>query len=99
MGDAVPVEVKRSFPIINITAWHGDISVGGGNLGLGPDQVTLGFNGDGPAAQAFANRTVHRLQQTWDVMKVPNDRGAFPLKDCPRNGKLIGTKPGWPIPK
>jgi hypothetical protein len=86
MGNSVPPEVRRSFPIINVDVRRGDIGVGGGNLGLDPNQVTLGFSRDTPAGRLFANRTVHRLQQTWKLMKVPNDRGAFPLKHCPKDG-------------
>jgi hypothetical protein len=85
MGNSVPPEVRQSFPIIKVGVRRGDIGVGGGNLGLGPNQVALGFSRDSPAARLFANRTVHRLQQTWRLVKVPNDRGAFPLKDCPKD--------------
>ncbi len=86
MGNSLPAEVRQSFPIINVDVQRGDIGVGGGNLGLGPNQVALGFSRDSRAARLFANRTVHRLQQTWKLVKVPNDRGAFPLKDCPKDG-------------
>ena len=82
-GDDLPIEVRRSFPIINIGVRRDDIGVGGGNLGLGPDQVSLGFSRDTPEGRLFAKRTVQRLQRTWKLVKVPNDRGAFPLKDCP----------------
>ena len=87
MGKEVdlPPEVRQSFPIINVSVRRGDIGVGGGNLGLGPSQVVLGFSPDSPAERLFANRAVHRLQQTWKLVKVPTGRGAFPLKDCPKD--------------
>ncbi|GAA4743690.1 hypothetical protein GCM10023264_06130 [Sphingomonas daechungensis] len=83
MGNSLAPEVERSFPIINVFVRRGDIGVGGGNVGLGPNQVALGFSRDTTEGRLFAKRTVHRLQQTWMLVKVPNDRGAFPLKNCP----------------
>lgn len=83
MENSLSPEVRQSFPIINVGVRRGDIGVGGGNLGLGPNQVALGFSRDTPAGRNFAKRAVQRLQQTWKLVKVPNDRGAFPLKDCP----------------
>lgn len=86
LGDAVPIEVRRSVPVINVSVRHGDVGLGGGNMGLGADQVALGFGPDSAAGRAFANRTVQRLQRTWKLVRVPNDRGAFRLKDCPTDG-------------
>ena len=82
MGDAVPPEVRHSVPVINVSVRRGDVGLGGGNMGLGPNQVALGFGPDSAAARAFANRTVTRLQRNWKLVRVLNDRGAFPLKDC-----------------
>ncbi len=77
--------LEASFPIINVGVRRKDgMGVGGGNAGLPSNQVSLGFtNGQDPAeAQAFANRTVARLEQTWSIVKVPEGKGAFPLPNC-----------------
>lgn len=83
MGDAVPPEVRRSLPVINVSVRRGEVGLGGGNTGLGANQVSIGFGPDTAAGRGFANRAVKRLQHTWKLVRVPNDRGAFPLKDCP----------------
>lgn len=85
MKDALPPEVVRSFPIINMSVRRGGVGLGGGNLGLGPDQVALGFGPNTPEGRAFASRAVRRLQQNWKLVQVPADKGAFPLKNCPKS--------------
>lgn len=83
MNDTLPSGVAHSFPIINVSVRDGALGLGGGNLGLGPNQVALGFGPNTPEGRAFANRAVHRLEQSWKLVRVPTDKGAFPLKDCP----------------
>ena len=85
MKGALPPEVVRSFPIINLSLRRGSVGLGGGNLGLGRNQVALGFGPKTPEGRAFADRAVHRLRQDWKLVQVPTDKGAFPLKDCPES--------------
>jgi hypothetical protein len=82
MKEMLTPEVLRSFPIINMSMRRGAVGLGGGNLGLGPDQVALGFGPDTPEGRAFATRAVHRLQENWRLVHVPANKGAFPLKEC-----------------
>ena len=78
----VPDSIRRSFPLILISARNEHYGFGAGNASLGTDQVSVGFGGpETPIARAFADRTVSRLQQSWDVLAVPEHRGALPL-DC-----------------
>lgn len=82
----LPPEVRRSFPIINVAVRRKDgMGVGGGNSGLPAGQVSLGFTagGDKGEAEAFAKEVIDRLEKQWDLVRVPADRGAFPL-DCPQ---------------
>ena len=83
MKDALPPVVAHSFPIINVSVHDGALGLGGGNLGLGPNQVALGFGPNTAEGRAFASRAVHRLELNWKLVRVPTDKGAFPLKDCP----------------
>jgi len=83
--EQLPPEVQRSFPIINVSIIRDDgMSLGGGNSGLPANQVTLGLNvgSDERTGQAFVKKALNRLQQRWDPIFVPRDRGAFPLP-CP----------------
>ena len=76
-------EIERSFPLIMVSARRGDVGLGVSNAGLGTHQVVAGFSRNNAEARAFANRAVERLEQQWKLVRVPNDRGAFPLKNCP----------------
>jgi hypothetical protein len=83
LGNSIPPDVRRSFPAINVSVRKGNVGLGGGNLGLGPDQVSIGFGGPAsPEQRAFAQRTLQRLQQTWELVRVPSDRGASRLTRC-----------------
>lgn len=84
MKDALPSSVVRSFPIINVDVRRGNVGMGGTNLGLGSNQVVMGFGPNTPEGRAFADRVIRRLQQRWKLVDVPGDRGAFPLTDCPK---------------
>jgi hypothetical protein len=57
---------------------------GGGNFSAAPLQVAFGFTeGRTPAeAQKFAKDVVERLSRFWVIHEVPQNRGAFPLKQC-----------------
>jgi len=56
----------------------------GGNLGLPPYQVALGFGtGSDPAkAHQLSDRLVRSLSESWDVKTVPQSEGVLPMKDC-----------------
>lgn len=71
----------RAFPLINVRIWNSRFDVGGGNLGLGADQVTLGFGPDTAAGRAFAERTIRRLNVNWQVRRLARDKSALPM-DC-----------------
>ena len=60
------------------------IIVMGGNLGLPPYQVALGFGASSDAAKArrLSGRLVQALSQRWRVETVPQGRGVFPMKSC-----------------
>jgi len=79
IGD-LPEDVAGSFPLIVVRVWKPEYGLGAGNAGLGADQVSLGFSPDSPDARSFARRTVARLNDTWDVVTVPDGQGAFPLQ-------------------
>lgn len=76
-------DVQRSFPLLNMSMRGNGIGLGASNLGLPANQVVVGFGGDTGANRAFAKRTLQRLRQTWTLVRVPDGRGAFPLKTCP----------------
>jgi hypothetical protein len=80
----LPPTIQRSFPIINVSMRGGDdTGLGAVNAGLPANQVVIGFSPHTAKEQAFAKRTVQRLQQTWKLVRVPEGKGAFPLKNCP----------------
>ena len=54
----------------------------GGNLGLNPYDLSVGFGPDTPASRAFSQRVVARLKRHWFLKVVPKDSGAFPDPDC-----------------
>lgn len=62
----------------------GGTFVMGGNLGLPPYQVALGFGaGSDPAkAHQLSDRLVRLLSDKWDVETVPQGKGVFPMNDC-----------------
>lgn len=78
IGD-LPEEVARSFPLIVVNIQNAEFGVGGGNLGLGSNQVALGFGPDSHEARTFATKTVRRLEEVWDVVAIPDGQNAFPL--------------------
>ena len=83
MKDTLPPGLAHSFPIINVSVRDGVLGLGGGNLGLGPNQVALGFGPNTAQGRAFASRAVRRLEQNWRLVRVLTDKGASPLKECP----------------
>lgn len=78
--EAVPAGA-RAFPLINVRIWNSEFEVGGGNLGLGADQITLGFGPDTAAGRAFAERTIQRLNAHWRVKRLARGESALPM-DC-----------------
>jgi hypothetical protein len=78
--DDLPEDITGSFPLIVVGVRKPEYGLGAGNAGLGANQVSLGFGPDSPAARSFARRTVARLNETWDVVAVPDGQGAFPLQ-------------------
>lgn len=79
IGD-LPEGIAGSFPLIVVGVRKPEYGLGAGNAGLGVNQVSLGFSPDSPAARSFARRAVARLNETWDVVAVPEGQGAFPLQ-------------------
>jgi hypothetical protein len=77
-----PESIQGSFPLVLISGWNDEQSFGASNAGLGSDQVAIGFGGpETPSKRAFASRTIQKLDQIWDIVTVPESRGALPL-DC-----------------
>lgn len=76
----LPEDIAGSFPLIVVGVRKPEYGLGAGNAGLGANQVSLGFSPDSPAARSFARRTVARLNESWDVVAVPDGQGAFPLQ-------------------
>ena len=54
----------------------------GGNLGLNPYDISLGFSPDTPASRAFSQRVLRRLESQWTLNVVPKSSGAFPNPEC-----------------
>ena len=54
----------------------------GGNLGLNPYDISVGFGPDTPAARAFSKRVLARLKQHWTLKVLPKNSGAFPNPQC-----------------
>jgi len=54
----------------------------GGNLGLNPYDVSVGFGPDTSAARAFSDKVLARLKQHWTLRIVPKNSGAIPDADC-----------------
>jgi hypothetical protein len=63
---------------------EGGMGVSAGNLGLPPYQVALGFTegSDSVKAHRLSDRLVKGLSQRWHVEKVPQGKGALPMKAC-----------------
>ena len=84
MREDLPPSVQRSFPIINVSMRGEDnTGLGAGNAGLPSNQVVVGFGPHTAKERAFAQRTIQRLQQTWNLVQVPEGHGALPMKSCP----------------
>ena len=77
-------EIVSSFPLIMLSARRGDVGFSASNAGLGTHQVGMGFSRNNAEARAFANRAIQRQKQKWNLVRVPDDHGAFPLKNCPK---------------
>jgi hypothetical protein len=60
----------------------GGFGLEGGNLGLNPYDISIGFGPDTAAARAFSKRVVARLKQHWSLKVVPKNSGAFPNPEC-----------------
>ena len=62
----------------------GGTFVMGGNLGLPPYQVALGFGTGSDAAKAhqLSERLVRLLSDEWAVKAVPQGKGVFPMASC-----------------
>ena len=57
-------------------------SLEGGNLGLNPYDISVGFGPDTAASRAFSQRVVARLERHWTLAVVPKDSGALPSPEC-----------------
>ncbi len=80
----LPKQNRNRANFINLYAGRDDgMGFGAGNLGLGDDQVAVGFTAgkDTEDARRLADRTVAELRKTWKVRDVPANSGALPL-DC-----------------
>jgi len=74
-----------THPTIVLDAHRGDgLGFGGMNLSDAPLQMSLGFSKgrDEAEARQFAAKVVQALSTKWIIHEVPEDRGAFPLKEC-----------------
>lgn len=76
---------------------EGGTFVMGGNLGLPPYQIALGFGtGSEPGkGHQLAQRLVPLLSDEWDVKTVPKGQGVFPMSSCGDsrlNNSEIGEK-------
>ena len=68
--------------LINVGVVADEYSLEGGNLGLNPYDISIGFGPDTSAARAFSDRVVARLNRHWTLKVVPEDSGAFPDPKC-----------------
>lgn len=79
--------VPVADPMVDISADRdGTFNFGGGNLGMPPSQLVIGFDGtDHNAAQSFADEAVRELARHWRIHEIahPDQEGAFPLASCP----------------
>ncbi len=85
--DLLP-EVRRSFPIINVSVSRPDgLGVGGGNSGLPANQIGLGFTAGADSGQTrvFTQDVLARLERKWDVFPA---QGLVPLKHCSRQDNV-----------
>jgi hypothetical protein len=62
----------------------GDVLAMGGNIGLPPYQVTLGFGegNDEAKAHRLSDKLIKAFSQQWHVEKVPEGKGSLPMKTC-----------------
>lgn len=68
--------------LINVGIEGNGFGLEGGNLGLNPYDISVGFGPDTVAARAFSKKVVSRLKQYWKLKVVPKDSGAFPDPAC-----------------
>lgn len=97
IGVASP-PLPEGEPLINMGInGPSGLGVTAGNLGLPGYQVALGFtDGTNPTkGTAFADALVRELDQTWELVEVPNpdQRGAFPLPNCDGRGVASRSVP------
>ena len=74
-----------AHPTIVLDAHRQDgLGFGGMNLSDAPLQMALGFSKgrDEAEARQFAAKVVQTLSTKWIIHEVPQNRGAFPLKEC-----------------
>ena len=57
-------------------------SLEGGNLGLNPYDISVGFAPDTSVARAFSDKVVARLKRHWALKVVPKNSGALPDPRC-----------------
>lgn len=62
----------------------GNMFVLGGNIGLPPYQVAVGFAEGNDAAKAhrLSDRLVKAFSQLWHIETVPQGKGSLPMKSC-----------------
>jgi hypothetical protein len=63
------------------------LSAGNFYIDHAPTQILIGFSyGDNKEqSRQFFKFVIGKLQTRWPVVAVPQDRGAWPLKSCPRD--------------
>lgn len=85
-ADSEPLANKvlgKSKPIIDFEVERSDgLGFGVGNLGLPANQVALGFSKGAERSDTdrFYRRVLSTLKAKWKLYKVPDGRGALPIK-------------------
>ena len=90
-SDATSRDLKILRPVGKNMHTNGLVYVGveadgfgleGGNLGLNPYDISVGFGPDTAAARVFSKKVVARLKQHWTLKVVPKNSGALPNPAC-----------------
>lgn len=77
-----PAQAREAEWVIQLLVQNeSGLGVTATNLGLGPNNVALGFTsaGDNRSASQFASRLIKRLSRHWKVFPVPVGQGVQPM--------------------
>lgn len=77
-----PAQAREAEWVIQLLVQNeSGLGVTATNLGLGPNNVALGFTsaGDNRSASQFASRLINRLSRHWKVFTVPVGQGVQPM--------------------